>query len=216
MALRLLAASFAWVLTAGLVLAPDTVTAGSLGGMRAAPARMVSPRPVRPSALTRTTPGPALRGTGPAAVPTRVAAPAFIHDPGKSLIGRSLMDPARTGAQIVARPPGLYRVSALSRQGFHSHGERHRGFGFGLPLTVLDSGAFYGTYYDPSDAIPVGDPGYLPDELPVVTAPAEIAPIPVPVINHRPLIRSARCSVQDVTVASEHGGAQTIRIVRGC
>jgi hypothetical protein len=53
MVLRSLAALFVCVLTAGLVLAPDSVMAGSLGlsGKRAAPARTVSPPPMRPPAL---------------------------------------------------------------------------------------------------------------------------------------------------------------------
>jgi len=86
---------------------------------------------------------------------------------------------------------------------------RHRQFGFGLPITVLDGSAFYGTTYDPADDVAP----YQTYVQPPYPNPAIVAYPPVP--DASPLVAEPRqCRAQVQTVPKHGGGRQTITIVR--
>ena len=85
---------------------------------------------------------------------------------------------------------------------------RHRGiftlplFGYGLPVTYGDDGAFYGRYYDPSDV-----PG------PIVVPPYGVPPALVPPLAGPPAERVG-CSSQTVAVPSPSGAERSVTITR--
>jgi hypothetical protein len=94
------------------------------------------------------------------------------------------------------------------RHGFHALARRHhRGiltvpfFGYGLPVTYDDDGAFYGTYYDPSDV--TGS----------IVVPAYAAP-PAPLPLAGPPLEPVGCRSQTVAVPSSSGAELSVTITR--
>jgi hypothetical protein len=98
------------------------------------------------------------------------------------------------------------------RHGFHALARRHhRGiftvplFGYGIPVTYDDDGAFYGTYYDPSDV-----PG--PSVLPAYAVPP--APLSILAGAPEPPIERVGCRSQTVSVPSPSGAERSVTITR--
>jgi hypothetical protein len=98
------------------------------------------------------------------------------------------------------------------RNRFHAIARRHhRGiftvplFGYGVPVTYDDAGAFVGTYYDPSDG-----PGPL--ILPVYAAPPAPAP-PLAGLPDPPAERVG-CRSQTVAVPTPGGAERSVTITR--
>jgi hypothetical protein len=83
-------------------------------------------------------------------------------------------------------------------------------YGYGLPVTYGDDGAFYGTYYDPSDLT-----GSI--VLPVYAVPPPpVAPAPAPTTTERPdpPVERAACRSQTVAVSSPGGAERSVTITR--
>ena len=99
------------------------------------------------------------------------------------------------------------------RHRFHTAAARrhHRGvltvplFGYGLPVTYDDDGAFVGKYYDPSDG-----PGPL--IVPVYAVPP--APVPPLAGLSEPPLERVGCRSQTVSVPSPSGADRSVIITR--
>ena len=99
------------------------------------------------------------------------------------------------------------------RHGFHAHARRHHRaifglpfYGYGLPVTYApDDSAFYGTYYDPSDATGSIDvPAYAVPPAPI--SPLAGLPEPAP--------ERVGCRSQTVAVPSPSGAELSVTITR--
>jgi hypothetical protein len=108
-----------------------------------------------------------------------------------------------------AIPPTLHGAVARVHAG-HLGAQRHRGTlytfdGYGFPLTYGDNGAFYGSYYDPSDVVgSIGAP---------VFAPPPAGPLPV-AERQAEVIDRGPCRSQTVSVPTPSGGERSITITR--
>ncbi len=121
---------------------------------------------------------------------------------------------------VHARPPFVHahrvpltRHDPVRREAFHAAERRHHravlGFwGFGgywLPFTSGDDGAFYGSYYDPSDANGAIDPP-LPRFAPAAVVPVAARDVPV--------LDRGGCRSETVALPSPDGAEHNVTITR--
>jgi hypothetical protein len=113
-----------------------------------------------------------------------------------------------------AVPPVLHgavaRVHAAHPAARRNQGAVSTFDGYGYPLTYGDNGAFYGSYYDPSDVVgSIAVPAYTPP----LYAPPPAGPAPVAEREPQVFDRGP-CRSQTVSVASPSGGERSITITR--
>jgi hypothetical protein len=105
------------------------------------------------------------------------------------------------------------RRAFVQRHAFHAAARRHHratfgllGFyGYGLPVTYADDGAFYGSYYDPSDVTgSTGAPVYA-------VPPADAAPVAE---RAEAAVDRGGCRSQTVAVPSPGGAERSVTITR--
>src|SRR5262245_3041695 len=122
------------------------IVTASLFGLLAAAATLV---PVETSA--RASAIAMARPMGPRIAPT---VRPLVHKPVAPPIGAP-MRPLVHAPHIpqVPHAPHVPLIKDPRPHAFHAPPRRHRQFGFGLPITVLDGSAFYGTTYDPADDV---------------------------------------------------------------
>jgi hypothetical protein len=108
-----------------------------------------------------------------------------------------------------ARPVPLTRHDPVRREAFHAAERRHRrvvlglwGFGgYWLPFTYADDGAFYGSYYDPSDVTGAIDP----------PPPAAVVPVAA---RDVPVLDRGGCRSETVALPSPDGAEHNVTITR--
>jgi hypothetical protein len=108
-----------------------------------------------------------------------------------------------------AVPPMLHgavaRVHAARRGAQRHHGAISTFDGSGFPLTYGDNGAFYGSYYDPSDVVgSIGVPVFAPPPA----GPRPVAERQAEVIDRGP------CRSETVSVPTPSSGERSITITR--
>jgi hypothetical protein len=82
--------------------------------------------------------------------------------------------------------------------------------GYGLPVTYGDDGAFYGTYYDPSDVTA----SIFPPVYAVPPAPVPPGPVPTPTARPDPPGERTACRSQTVALSSPSGAERSVTITR--
>jgi hypothetical protein len=100
--------------------------------------------------------------------------------------------------------------AVISSHGKHDHGHRRhvRTFGWGLPWTTAGDAAFLGSYYDPTEVVPIEVPVEDMTGLPPGGYPG-------PTALMRPPRSGDACTTEKVTVPSDRGGgSREVNIIR--